>query len=135
MSATYTRSATGTPSLLRTVLIENVEAGDKIDMLDVLGRPANGMAVTTGGGTDVVTYRLNNRSVLTKRLTSKDDYNGCMQLWGQHNDGSDPIVFWDEIAEPFSTTGQAWQTADALKISSVQIVSITGSATITIVVW
>lgn len=123
--ATYTKVPRNVPSAQRTTLITAVAAGDQIDVEDVLGRPARGVIFEMTDAADTITYKLNN----LVRLTS-------------HNEtGADPDVnVWSSggAYSTFSNTGAAQhQTVSDLKVSSIEVVSLTLSTgtTIEIVVW
>lgn len=129
--ATYTPVPRTIASAERTALITLVAAGDKIDITDVLGRPARGMQMYMTATTDIVSYKLNHLTKIPTR--GRRDLS---QVPVQHTATS----FWDTSAgvSEFSGTGDTViETVSDLTISSIEITALTLSTgtTISIVVW
>jgi hypothetical protein len=127
--ATYTRRQT--PD--QPVLISNVGAGDRINFLEVLGRPADKVQVYTTSATDVVEYRVNN--LLIARGTSST-YGGSTSYVGRAFDQSAVVKTW-LASDIFSNTGEEFELGLQLTVRSMEIVSATLSAgsTFTIICW
>lgn len=123
--ATYNKSAGGTPSQHRTQRITAVAVGDQIDINEILGRPARGVKFFMSATTDVIEYKINN---LIKRLMPGDHAVGeIVEIWSQ---GASHSTF-------SSTNALEHTSTEGLKVSSIQIDSLTLSVgtTIDIVVW
>lgn len=133
--ATYTPVDKSVPSSERTTIITSVEAGDQINLFDVLGREARGLIVTASNDTDVVEYRLNNRREIRKPLVKEYSLNLATRAWGIHPDDFELVEYWDHSTPTFSTTGSAFELQTELQISSIEIVSLTGPSSVSIVVW
>lgn len=133
--ATYTPVSPDTPSHERTVLITAVAAGDRIDLYDVLGRAARGLIIEAANATDEVTYRLNNLTKgKRKKVPGKVFLNQVYNTCGVHEQDWEFYERWGST-DVFTTVGAQWQTVDGLEISAIEIVTITGPATISIVAF
>jgi hypothetical protein len=135
--ATYKPVSRSVPSAERSTVITDVAAGDTINLIDVLGRPARGLIVSADNSADVVEYRLNNRKVVTVIPPAEQERNAAAIAFGGKEDDVSEVEVWErsEAFPTFTTTGASWQTVEGLTISSIDIVSITGPATITIVAF
>lgn len=123
MAATYSKVPLGVPSLERVNLITAVVTGDKIDMDDVLGRPARGLRIITANTTDTITYRLNS----LQKLQRANSASVATEVESWSAAGGFPV---------FTATGATtYETPQGLQVSSIEIVSVTGPASIEIVVW
>jgi len=122
--ATFTKVPLTMRSSERSTVITNVVAGDKIDIVDILGRPADGLIINTTADTDVIEFRMNNYITLETRPKERIDLPQDVRVWSAG--AGYPI---------FSLTGAtAHATDDNFEISSIEIVSLTGPASIEIVV-
>lgn len=132
--ATYTPVPKEVPSLERTTVITAVAAGDRIDVRDVLGRSARKVQFIAANSTDVVEYRLNNLRRVRQEVPTPYGKNQALQAWGVNSNDFEEKLIWEEVGPSFSTTGAAFETVDGLKISSIEVISLTGPTTISIVV-
>lgn len=124
MAATYTPVPRSMPSLQRSNLITAVVAGDQIDIVDVLGRPARGLQFVTTDSADQVDYRLNN---LVRLIRPVEGLSGTSEpIWSQAS--SYPI---------YQSVGEVIETQSGLQVASVEIDALTLSTgtEIEIVVW
>jgi hypothetical protein len=123
MAATYVSVPRSVPSQERTALITGIVATDVVDVVDVLGRPARGVAFNTTDSTDTVSYRLNNSPRILK----------------ENESSADEIVIMPPRTDAtvFTSTGLSFQTVSGLEISSFQITALTllVGTTITATVW
>lgn len=122
--ATYAIVPRHIPSAQRTTLISDVAVGDKINVEEILGRPARGMILEMTSDTDVASYRLNNLIKNTKVV------NGLPTQ----------VEFWsasDSFPVYTNTGSTTHETIDGFEISSVEVTALTLSTgtTITITVW
>jgi len=121
--ADYTPVPRTVPSSERTTLITDVEAGDRLDLREILGRSARGLQMFCTDDTDEVTYRLNNllRTVRRNPGNTTTDY-----VWSTSD--AFPV---------YSSTGELIELTEELSIGSIEIVSLTlgTGTTIEIVVW
>lgn len=122
--ATYCKVSKLVPGSERSQLITNVAAGDRIDIIDVLGKPARGLKMITSDGTDTVEYKLNNLS----RIRKRNEFNA-----------DETVYVWSESdsCPSYTDTGLVIETQDQLRISSIEIMSLilVVGTTIQIVVW
>lgn len=136
--ATYTPVSRSIPSAQRSCIITNVAATDRIDITDVLGRPARRLQFIMTDAADVIDYRINNlRKHLTPR-SREDAFSDLDQAFGVF--GAQEISVWlDGGSVPtYNNTGAIIiETAEGLDISSVEIDALTLStgSVISIVVW
>lgn len=130
MAATFSKFRTLVPSSERSTTITSVEAGDKIDIKNILGRPARQIKIIPDHSTDVIEFKLNN--LLRLRPKNKLDENQTVQA---------DVEVWSAAPQfsTFSITGEDFYlTEEEVNISSIEIVDITfgdGGTEITIVVW
>lgn len=123
MAATYTKVPDGVRSAMRVSQITSIVAGDRIDLRAVLGRHARQLKITTASTSDVIVYRLN--SLVTRRKEHLDDPDETVEIWSA---GAGHVQF--------SITGATeYLTAENLPVKSIEIVSLTGPASITIDAW
>lgn len=122
--ATVKRVSTAIPSRERSFLISDVVAGDKIDILYILGRPARTVKFVMGGPSDTVEYRLNN--LLRLRKFNETVADETVEVWS----GSDSFPVYSDSGK------EAHVSLEPLEISSLEIVNLTlaGGTTIEIVV-
>lgn len=130
MAATFSKFTTLVPSSERSTTITDVEAGDKIDIKSILGRPARQIKIIPDADTDDIEFKLNN--LLRLRPKNKLDENQTVQA---------DVEIWSGAPQfsTFSVTGESFYlTEEEMNISSIEIVDITfgdGGTSITIVVW
>ncbi len=130
--ATYKKVSRSIPTAQRHQAITEVEAGDEIDIVDVLGRPARGMQIVPEADTDVITLRLNNKI----RMTSKYVDEGQYTFQGIDSPASTTVVSKGEHHPLYTLSGEEqYLTQDGLQISFVQIEDITGNDTCSLYVW
>jgi len=124
--ATYTPASRQLPSQRRSVLITVVAAGDQIDFIDALGRPARGVILHVTDVADIVEYKLNNKLQLQKPR----------QITPNNSVGPDESVsFWATSSEypTYSASGAMnMSTPEGLLIGSIEIVSLTLAVGVTI---
>lgn len=112
--ATYTKLTNAVPSAQRIVKITDVSAGDRIDLVDALGRAARKVRFFLTADTDEINVKFNNLLRLTKR-NGPDATPSTVEVWsgGSH-------------ASEFTYTGSTIiDTLDDFKISSLEIGSLT----------
>ena len=104
----------------RSAEITAVAAGDRIDMEDVLGRPARRVQFIMTDAADTIDYTLNNLTRIHKKRRRDEAFSKTDQVHGIHN---------NEIVEVWS--------AEGLNVSSIQIdaLSLGTGTTITIICW
>lgn len=118
--ATYQKLTTAVPSSQRSLLITAVAAGDQIDIEEAMGRPARKLRFFLTDAADILEVKVNSLLRLTKpNETGADE---TVKVWSAGVHGAD-----------YSYTGAATaETMDGLRISSIEIVSLTLSAGTTI---
>lgn len=128
--ATYQKVPRSVPSSQRTTIITEVEAGDRINIEDILGRPARQIKIVPDHSTDQISFKLNNFI----RLEPKDKTAGTAYL-------QPTVEVWSSGAafSTFSVSGEdSYLSEEELRVSSIEIVDITfgdGGTAIQIVVW
>lgn len=132
--ATYRKVSRLIPSAERHQVITDVVAGDEIDLVDVLGRPARRLKIVPDDETDSIDIRLNNR------VKIKEYYQGTG--WPENGHAKPTTVYVVSEGEQhplYSLTGDTeYLTEEELKISFIQIDDITfgsGGTAITIYCW
>jgi len=119
------------PSAQRTNVITDVEAGDLIDIVDVLGRPAHRVKIVPDADTDVIEIRLNNRV----RIPQYYNHPGT-GMHGQKKPESITVVSAGSHHPTYSLTGaDQYYTEENVVVSFIEIVDITSSGDTTIYVW
>lgn len=113
--------------------ITSVAVGDRINIVEVLGRPARKLLFYTTDSADIVQYRLNNRQTFLEN-NRPSFTNNTLTAWGLH--GKTESVVWN-ATDVFTSEGEIIETGDGLNIASIEITSLTLSTgtTIEIVVW
>lgn len=130
--ATYEKVSRSIPSQQRAAVISNVSEGDRIDFVDVLGRPARSVIFNLVTSSDIVQYRINNlKRLRTQRVDSFSEVDKVSGVFGTTG-----ISWWSQTGSVFTATGATQlETADGLVIESLQIDSLSlpsGSTTISI---
>lgn len=132
MAATYTKCSRDLPSSQRAAVITNCVAGDKIDLRDVLGRPANHLIFLMTDPGDIVEYKINHLRKLTTVRRAEDSLSVADQVWGVF--GTEKFDLW-LAADTFTGTGSSQlETEAGLEIASLEIVSLTLSTGTTITI-
>lgn len=122
--ATYTKASRSIPSQQRAVVITDVAEGDRIDLEDVLGRPARKVIFQMSDASDVVEYKINHLRRLRSQRTAEEKYTVADQVYGVFE--KETVEFWSGNASTFSGTGSTLlETADDLPVSSIEIVTLT----------
>lgn len=122
--ATYTKVSRSTPDSQRTAIITNVATGDRIDLVDLLGRPARTLVFQMTDTTDIVTYKINHLRRQHAPRTREESFTRADQVFGVF--GKDLISNWDTHSDIFTGTGAtSLEISDGLRISSIEIVSLT----------
>lgn len=98
----------GTP----TTLLSGLVVGSRIDFVDLLGRPAMNVFVSTSDPADVVEFRLN--SLTRAERFVEDGPNQVVQIWSV---GSNYPVM--------SATGKDFVIGQGLAVGSIEITSLT----------
>lgn len=111
----------------RIVNITAVAAGDILDFIQILGRPARGFKLVATSTSDVLSYRVNNlsRIAIQKKVGSFESVQA-------------PIDFVNREHAAFTETGYLEYTSeDIVQINNLEIVALTLStgATINVVAW
>ena len=122
--ATYTKVPRTIPSRQRSTEITAVAAGDKLDFEEILGRPARGLQIFLTDNADEIQYRINNLARLKKIEETKTT---TVENW-----------MGGSAYPTYTGTGATTlEIVSDLKISSLEIVSLTLSVgtTVTIIVW
>lgn len=131
MPATYA-PVRGIPTWQRSCQISDVEVGDVIDLVHVLGRPARKVQFILATSTDTVSYRLNNYLKL-KKTRSVDT-----QIYGPNNARHEVevvrITAHSSEFPVYTSEGEIIETADNLQIESVEITALSTSP-IVMIVW
>ena len=131
MPATYRIVPRDVPSNQRTMLITDVEAGDQIDIVEILGRPARQVQMFMTDATDTVEYRLNHHKKIRPNLPETPYYSSVYQSLGY----SEPVEVWihsDAYPVYESTGAEVIETAEGLAVSAIEIESLTLSVGTTI---
>lgn len=134
--ATYAKVPKDIPSSQRSTEITLVAAGDRIDLEEILGRPARRVQFHVGDVADQVSFRLNSRRRM--RSSSTDNLTTASRVYGSY--GSNTVDVWSkaEGVPVFEGTGSlVIETAEGLQVSTVEIeaLSLGTGTTITIVAW
>lgn len=126
--ATVNKVPRSVPSAQRTVVITDVAVGDRINIDDVLGRPARGLKMITTSATDSVSYKVNN---LISRHIQTD--------FGRSTNHVDSTDIWsgDPAFATFTDIGALIELVDGVSVSSIEITAMTLAtpAVIQLVVW
>ena len=138
--ATYISVPKDIPSDQRIAEITSVVQGDRIDLTDVLGRPARRLQFVMDDAGDTVSYTVNSLLKVRKRRTREESYSAADQVWG---------VYDTEVGNHWRTGGDAFpsisatgslthETIENLSISSIEIDSLvfgSGGTSIGIIAW
>lgn len=134
MAVTYTKVPASVPSDMRTSIVHvtNIDAGSpgRVDLRDVLGRPARGVKIlltdtSDTSGIDYVDYRIN--SLVRAGQFNESSADGVVKIWSQA----------DGYAV-FRSTGPENEIESVLKVDSLEFVGISRVDTgtnVDIVVW
>ena len=138
--ATYTSIPKNVPSAQRVAEITSVVQGDRIDLTDVLGRPARRLQFVMDNIGDAVGYTVNSLLKVRKRRTREESYSTADQVWGVY--GTEEESHWRTGGDAFpsiSVTGSlTHETTENLSISSIEIDSLSfggGGTSIKIIAW
>lgn len=133
MAATYTKVSRNTPSQQRAAVITNVEQADRIDIEDVLGRPARFVTFLMTDSSDTIEYKINHLQRLYEQRTKAEVLSEVDRVYGVF--GKERIDVWHGRSDTFTGTGSSQlQTTEGLAISSIEIVSLTLSSGSTITI-
>lgn len=132
--ATYTKVSRSVPSQERAAVITAVADGDRIDIVDVLGRPARRVIFKMTDSADTVTYKLNHLRRLRPARTPEESFGMADQVWGIN--GKEVTDWWTSSnASEFTGTGSTQlETAEGLQVSAVEITGLTLSTGTTITI-
>ena len=138
--ATYVSIPRNIPSDQRIAEISSVVQGDRIDLVDVLGRPARGLKFVMDTAADNISYTLNSLLKVRKRRSAEQSYSAADQVWGVYD--TEVENHWRTGGDAFpaiSATGSVTHdTIENLSISSVEINSIVFAGvgtSIAIIAW
>lgn len=121
--ATFTPVPLYTPSLERAALITDVADGDKIDLTEVLRRPANKLQFVLTDAADTVTYKVNHLKKLRVRDSESISLTNTEKTFGVRN--TEVVEFWQPNSNEFLATGAlVVDTAIDLRISSIEITGL-----------
>lgn len=137
MAATYVSVAKVMPSSARIASITGVVVNDRIDLIDVLGKPAKKIQFFMTDPADVIEYTLNSLKKLRTSRAHEITLSQAEQLFGTY--GTEIEEVWSGSAKfsSISSTGaDVLETVDGISISSIQIDTLTlgTGSTITMVV-
>lgn len=122
--AVYTKVSRDVPSSQRAALITNVIEGDRIDLTDVLGRPARKVIFHMTDSADEVEYKINHMRKLRPQRTHEEALTDVDRAFGVF--GKDVETAWLSNTSTFSGTGSSnLETQDGLDIASLEIISLT----------
>ena len=128
--ATYKKAPIAVPSSQRYVRITAIAEGDQIDVLALLGRPAQGLRLYTSATTDSVTYKLNSLVHLPKdRRDSVADVRAYMK---------DIVDVWmTDSVDSIVEIGKTIDSPLGLPITSFELIDVTlgTGSTISALVW
>ncbi len=128
--ATYTTPLKTTKRGERIVEITSVSAGDKLDIVSILGWPANTVQIYTDDAAAQVDYRINNLVKYRSLSTLPGVGNAIKNAIA----GSTETEVW-QTTTTFENTGAAIQLSPGLSLNSLEIVALTGTGPITIIVF
>ena len=136
--ATYTPVSKSVPSAQRSTEITAVAAGDRIDIEDVLGRPARRVQFIMTDAADTIDYTLNNLTRIHKKRRRDEAFSKTDQVHGIYE--NEIIEIWSGAGSfpSYQSTGSSvLETAEGLRIASIQIdaLSLDSGTTITIICW
>lgn len=124
--ATYEKVSRSIPSPERAAVITSVEAGDRIDLVDVLGRPARTLIFIVGDSTDVIEYKINSLVRTNPTMNRNETVSDVLLTFGRY--GHEQDLTWGARGDTFTATGNVnLQSIDGLRISSIEILSFTSS--------
>lgn len=134
--ATYTPVPKSVPSAQRSSQITAVAAGDRINLVDVLGRPARRIQFIMTDAADTVDYTLN--SLITARKKTAAPLSTVDKVYGSF--GTSEIEIWSGAGghPSYQSTGSTvLETSEGLDVASLQIdaLSLSVGTTITIICW
>ena len=129
--ATYTKVSRSIPSQQRAALITAVAVGDKIDLEDVLGRPARKVIFLMTDAADVIGYKMNHLRKIRAPRTAEESYSVADQVYGVFE--TTVTNFWASDADTFTGTGSTQlEIASNLSVSAIEIISLSLSTGATI---
>jgi hypothetical protein len=132
--ATYTKVSRSVPNSERAAVITAVADGDRIDLVDVLGRPARRVIFKMTDSADTISYKLNHLRHLRPSRTPEEAFSLADQVWGIS--GTEVTDWWSSAhASEFTGTGSTQlEIADGLQVSALEItgLSLSTGTTITI---
>lgn len=121
--ASYTKVSKNVPSNERVATVTNVVAGDRIDLVDILHRPAKKLIFNLSADTDVVEYKINTLRRINPTPNKNETLNPFELTKGSL--GQEQVLIWSGTGDIFTATGgTVLETIDGLKISSIEIISI-----------
>jgi len=128
--STYTTPIPTTRRGERIVEIESVAAGEQLNIVDILGWPASTVQIYTDDPSAQVDYRINS---LIKRRT-QSTLPGVGNAIKNSIAGSTEVDVWVPTTT-FENTGASFQLATNIDVLSLEIVALTATGPITILVW
>lgn len=132
--ATYAQPDAATPLNGRTCIINDVEVGDRIFIVDALGKPASTLVFYMTDSTDIVEYRINSRKTYMRVVNpALTDHSVVSQAIGIYN--REQVVVWKKSDNfpVLSETGEEVRI-DGVSIYSIEIVGLTLSTGSTITI-
>lgn len=132
--ATYAQPDRTTPLNGRACVISSVAVGDKIFLVDALGKPASTLVFYMTDSTDTVEYRVNGRKAYMRVINpALIDHSIVSQAIGIYN--REEVVVWSKSDSfpVFSETGEEIQI-DGVLMYSIEIVGLTLSTGSTITI-
>lgn len=136
--ATYTPVPKSVPSAQRSAEITAVAVGDQIDIEAVLGRPARRLQFIMTDTADTIDYTLNSLTRIHKKRRRDETFSKTDQMYGIYD--NEIIEIWSGSSgfPSYQSTGSTvLETAEDLRVASIQIdaLSLSVGTTITIICW
>lgn len=139
--ATYTLVPKHVPMEQRSNVITGVVAGDQIDIIKVLGRPARRVQFILNSSSDHIEYRLNNLVRIRKQRSGEGILSVAERVYGTFGMEDAEVEVWNTGPgfPAYTNTGAIIiETAEGLEVESIDMVGIifhSGGTDIEIVVW
>lgn len=116
MPATFIPVPRTVPSNQRAAVVTDVEAGDELDFLVILGRPARLVKILPDSDADTITMRLNNR------ITFNEQYGFGGAELGQNKPSTFQVVSKGEHYPLYELTAeQQYYTEEGVDVAFMQI--------------
>lgn len=128
--ASYTKASKSVPSNQRAVLITDVAEGDRIDIVDALGRPARTVIFLMTDAADTINYKINHLRKIRSSRNKEEALSDADRVYGVFETTLTEV--WS-AADEFEGTGSSQlQITNGLSVSSIEIISLSLSTGTTI---